>query len=255
MEITLLQTNTIWAQPEVNLEMISQMLNEQSGSDLYVLPEMFSTGFVMEPEGKAESNGLALSWMRREAVRRGCAIAGSVATEEDGRFYNRFFFAKPDGTEVHYDKRHLFSYAGEHRRYTAGERRVLVDYRGVRFLLQVCYDLRFPVFSRNRGDYDVALYVANWPTKRITAWNTLLRARAMENQCYVVGVNRVGQDPAVSYSGGSMAIDPWGETIAECEPGKAGAATATIDLERLAKFRERFPVLRDADPAAESRGW
>ena len=163
-------------------------------SDLYVLPEMWSTGFATEPEGIAESDGSSLNWMKQMANRLDAAVAGSIATEIDGKYYNRFYFVKPanddnDNEIEYYDKHHLFTYSGEHLRYTAGERRVVVEWRGWRFLLQVCYDLRFPVFARNCAEgpdaYDVALYVASWPTSRRAPWDALLRARAIENQCYV----------------------------------------------------------------------
>ena len=154
---------------------------------------------------------------------------------------------KPGGQTEWYDKRHLFTYGGEHHTYTPGSQRTVVEWRGMRFLLQVCYDLRFPVWSRNRGDYDVALYVASWPTPRVEAWKALLRARAIENQCYVVAVNRVGEDPSCQYCGGSAVIDPYGKTLAACEDGCACEAEAVIDIDVLEDFRKKFPVLGDAD--------
>ena len=166
------------------------------GTDLFVLPEMFSTGFCTSPEGIAESSDSAtLQWMKQKAAEHNCAIAGSVSVEENGKFYNRFYFVHPDGNVQWYNKKHLFTYGGEDKHYTAGQERVVVNFRGVRFLLEVCYDLRFPVWSRNRGDYDAAIYVASWPSPRVEAWKALLRARAIENQCYVLGVNRVGRIP------------------------------------------------------------
>ena len=223
-------------------------MDARPGADLYVLPEMFSTGFCTEPEGLAEpADSGTLRWMRRYAQVHDCAVAGSVAVQEDGRYYNRFYFVKPDG-EVHsYDKKHLFTYGGEDKRFTAGRERVVVEFRGVRVLLQVCYDLRFPVWARNRKDYDMILYVASWPTSRVEAWLALLRARAIENQCYVAGVNRVGADPACEYCGGTLVIDPYGQTLAECGRGKACAVTAEVDMEQLEHFRRKFPVLEDAD--------
>ena len=185
--------------------------------------------------------------MQRKAAERNCAIAGSVAVQENGKYYNRFYFVHPDGTVQHYDKKHLFTYGGEDKQFTAGTERVVVHYRGVRILLEVCYDLRFPVWSRNLGDYDMILYVASWPTPRVDAWSALLRARAIENQCYVAGVNRMGTDPACEYSGGSAIIDPYGKTMAECPWSCESEATAEIDMEKLAAFREKFPVLDDAD--------
>ncbi|MGI6242941.1 MAG: amidohydrolase [Prevotella sp.] len=247
MKVTILQTDISWANPLENISNIKQLLDGNAGADLYVLPEMFSTGFATQPEGIAETDCLSLNWMKAEARKRNCAIAGSVATQENGKYYNRFYFVYPDGSERHYDKRHLFTYSGEDKHFTAGQERVIVDYRGFRILLQVCYDLRFPVFSRNHNDYDMAIYVASWPTVRLKAWLTLLHARAIENQCYVIGVDRTGDDPSCSYSGGSEIIDPWGNTIAECERNKVDAATADLSMEPLVKFRQQFPVLEDGD--------
>ena len=175
------------------------------------------------------------------------AIAGSLAIEEGGRYYNRFYFVKPDGEVVTYNKRHLFTFGGEDKTFTKGEERVIVSYQGIRFLLQICYDLRFPVWSRNTGDYDVILYVANWPTPRVEAWKALLRARAIENQCYVAGVNRVGNDPSCEYCGGSAIIDPYGRTMAACEDNQECSVSAEIDMQQLEEFRLRFPVLNDED--------
>lgn len=250
MKVTILQTDISWANPTENIKSVERMLDDNPGADLYVLPEMFSTGFATQPQGIAETDCQSLRWMQAAAKARQCAIAGSVATEEDGQYYNRFYFVFPDGSEQHYDKHHLFTFGGEHRQFTAGQERVVVSYRGFRILLQVCYDLRFPVFSRNRKDYDMALYVASWPTVRLKAWTTLLHARAIENQCYIIGVDRTGDDPSCSYSGGSEIIDPWGNTIVECERNKVDAATATLDMQLLEDFRRQFPVLHDADAFA-----
>lgn len=249
MKISLLQQDIIWANPSANQQVAEGVLGDLEKSDVYVLPEMFSTGFAVHPEDVAEKDGSSVRWMQMIAAELDAAICGSVAIEEDGKFANRFYFVKPDGECVYYDKRHLFTYGGEHKRYTKGEERVVVDFRGVRFLLQVCYDLRFPVFARNNDEtpYDVAIYVASWPTSRIEVWNTLLHARAMENQCYVAAVNRVGEDLACKYCGGTMLIDAYGRTIAECELNKQCAITADLDVEALAAFRKKFPVLDDAD--------
>lgn len=249
MKISLLQQDIVWGNPAANQEKSETMLKALEKSDVYVLPEMFSTGFATQPEDIAEKDCSSLQWMQKMAKELDAAICGSVATEEDGKFCNRFYFVKPDGEYSYYDKHHLFTYGGEHKRFSRGEDRVEVEFRGVRFLLQVCYDLRFPVFARNNGDepYDVALYVASWPTSRIEAWNTLLHARAIENQCYVAAVNRVGDDPACQYSGGTMLIDAYGKTVAECERGKECAITLELDLESLKAFRQKFPVLADAD--------
>ena len=173
--------------------------------------------------------------------------SGSIAVTKDGKYYNRFYFVKPDGSVAQYDKKHLFTYGGEHLRFTPGEERVVVEWKGVRILLEICYDLRFPVWARNRGDYDMILYVASWPTPRVNAWSALLVARAIENQCYVAGVNRVGTDPTCEYCGGSVIIDPYGKTIAACAMGEECEATAEVDMELLEAFRKKFPVLNDAD--------
>lgn len=248
MRVTILQRNIEWANPMLNIQRADEAISRNAGADLYVLPEMFSTGFCTQPEGIAESSESdTLRWMQRKAAEMNAAIAGSVAIEQEGRFYNRFYFVKPDGSVAHYDKKHLFTYGGEHLRFTAGEERVVVEWRGVRILLEVCYDLRFPIWARNRGDYDMILYVASWPTPRVAAWSALLVARAIENQCYVAGVNRVGEDPACEYCGGSVVIDPYGKQIAACADGVECEVTAEVDMAALEAFREKFPVLRDAD--------
>lgn len=248
MKITILQRDIEWANPSVNINRADEAIDRNPGSDIYVLPEMFSTGFCTNPEGIAESdNSETLQWLKRKAAAIDAAIAGSVAVTKDGKFYNRFYFVKPDGSVTHYDKKHLFTYGGEHKRFTAGNERVVVEFRGVRILLEICYDLRFPVWARNRGDYDMILYVASWPTPRVSAWSALLVARAIENQCYVAGVNRVGNDPACQYCGGSVVIDPYGKTIAACTDNIECESTATIDIEALQAFRAKFPVLNDAD--------
>ena len=248
MRVVILQQDIAWADPAENVRQAEVAIDRRPGADLYVLPEMFTTGFATHPEGVAEkADSETLRWMVRKAAACRAAVAGSLAVEDGGRYYNRLCFVHPDGRVETYDKRHLFTYSGEDRHYTRGTRRVVVNFRGVRILLQVCYDLRFPVWSRNRGDYDVALYVASWPVGRIEAWSALLRARAIENQCYVVGVNRVGRDPVAEYSGASVVIDPYGRTVATCEDHHVSAAEAVLDLERLAGFRQKFPVLEDGD--------
>lgn len=247
MRVVILQHDIKWACPTDNQKHLEEMLLMQPKADLYVLSEMFSTGFATEPEGIAEKDGSSLIWMKRMASQLDAAIAGSVATEEKGLFYNRFYFVKPDGKITSYDKRHLFTFSSEDKRFTCGKKRAIVEFRGVRIMLQICYDLRFPVFSRNKGDYDAIIYVANWPTKRVEAWKALLRARAIENQCYVIGANRVGDDPKCQYQGGSAIIDPYGQTLATTADFLEEAIYADIDLNALNAFREKFPVLNDAD--------
>lgn len=246
MKVAILQHDIVWAQPAQNLQQLTTLLDEQPGADLYVLAETFATGFLAK--GELADTTDVVGWMQQQSCRLDAAIAGSVAVrDEQGLLRNRLFFVRPDGTYDYYDKRHLFSYAGETDEYVAGERRVVTEWRGVRWLLQVCYDLRFPVFSRNYGDYDAAIYVANWPLSRQDVWQTLLKARALENQCFVVGVNRVGTDPACHYQGGSVVMDAYGHTLAACVDGKVSTACATLDMNVLCHFREKFPVLRDSD--------
>lgn len=247
----MIQSAPTWADAEASLARVEQMIAVAPTADVYVLPEMFATGFCMQPERIAQpEGGTILSAMKRLSAHYGAAIVGSVAVADGGKSYNRMYFVRPDGTVDRYDKRHLFTYSGEHEHYARGESRCIVEFRGVRFLLQVCYDLRFPVWSRNRGDYDAIIYIASWPVARISAWDTLLPARAIENQCYVVGVNRVGDDPACSYSGHSMAIDPRGTIVARCSESVEDVRTVTLDIDSLRRFRTKFPVLADADPFA-----
>lgn len=248
MKVTVLQKNIIWADPQSNVIRADEAIDNNPGSDLYILPEMFSTGFCTQPEGIAESaDSETLSWMKTKAAQIDAAIAGSIAVHEDGKYYNRFYFVKPDGTVATYDKKHLFTFGGEDKHFTAGTERVIVTYMGVRILLEICYDLRFPIWARNRKDYDMIIYVASWPTPRVEAWKALLTARAIENQCYVAGVNRVGSDPSNEYSGGTRIVDPYGKIMAECEDGKEMEVTADVDMEVLDAFRKKFPVLNDAD--------
>ncbi|MDD7318148.1 MAG: amidohydrolase [Prevotella sp.] len=248
MKTTILQMDIAWGDNKGNVLRADAMIDDAPEADLYILPEMFSTGFTANPEGLVEGEDCkTLEWMYRKAKEKGAAIAGSIATKCGERFFNRLYFVKPDGDVVAYDKRHLFSYAGENLHYTRGEERVIVEWRGVRIMLQVCYDLRFPVFSRNHGDYDMLIYVASWPTSRIKVWDTLLHARALENQCYVAGVNRVGSDPKCEYCGNSVIISPYGDDIAVCESYEESAKVAEIDMEKLRSFRKKFPVMDDAD--------
>lgn len=252
MTITLLQRDIEWGNPSRNIQLNQDLLNKAPHSDLYVLPEMWSTGFVTDPATEGITDGSTeLQWMQQMALHLQAAVAGSVAVRaEDGTYRNRFYFVTPQDV-TYYDKHHLFTYGGEHHRYTSGHDRVIAEWRGIRFLLMVCYDLRFPIFSRNSASgsdaYDCALYVASWPQSRIQAWRTLLLARAIENQCYVAGVNRVGQDPACQYCGGTMAIDPYGRIIQSCPDGILSTVTFDIDIEALRAFRRKFPVLEDRD--------
>ena len=235
--------NIVWANPEKNIEQAQQLIQQAGISDLYVLPEMWATGFAIEPEGVAEDeqSSKALAWMRDFALINGSAICGSLAIRtSDGFFRNRHYFVTPNNV-VFYDKHHLFKHGREHMFYTPGDSPVIACWQGMRFLLQTCYDLRFPVFSRygRAGEYDAIIYVANWPSSRQLAWNTLLRARAIENQCYVIGVNRTGFDPNTHYEGGSAIVSPIGKA--------SDSLTAELSLDALGKMRDKFRVLDDRD--------
>lgn len=248
MKIAVIQQDILWKDKKGNLQQATAAIRRAGKADVYVLPEMFTTGFCMDPAAIAEpEGGIVLSWMRQIAGEMDAAVAGSVAVESNGKYFNRFYFVQPDGSFASYDKRHLFTYGGEDKAYAPGTGRIVVDFRGVRILLQVCYDLRFPVWSRNRGDFDVILYVASWPVNRIAVWDLLLRARAVENQCYVVGANRVGNDPICEYPGHSVVIDPYGHVVAECQECLSGSVAVEIDMPKLSAFRQKFPVLEDGD--------
>ena len=251
-----------WGDPEANLRHLDEVLAATGKSDLYVLPEMFTTGFATLPGARVEKEPCAgLAWMRRKAAELDAAIAGSIALElpaneirpserqttDRDKCANRFFFVYPDGSYVQYDKRHLFGYGGEGDRFQAGTQRVTVSWRGVRFLLAVCYDLRFPVWLRNRDDYDAILLVASWPDVRRYAWDTLVRARAIENACYVAAVNRIGEDPACKYNGGTALIGPYGEELSLAPDGNEALVCGEIDLGHLVSYHQKFPVLQDAD--------
>ncbi len=249
MKITLLQRNIDWCDSKANRSDLERMISDSPDTDLFVMAEMFSTGFCMTPEDMAENtaNGETLQWMKCMAHDHQCALAGSVAVKEKNAYYNRLYFVYSDGAVCHYDKRHLFTYGGENMVYTKGGERVIVEYKGVRILLQICYDLRFPVWVRNNDDYDMILYVANWPTSRVAVWDVLLRARAIENQCYVIGVNRSGSDPLCKYCGHSCAIDAYGRELVSCMEEQRAAVSFFVDLDALKAFRKKFPVLSDRD--------
>lgn len=252
MKVTILQTDIIWGKPSENQKHAEELLKAASGSDIYVLPEMWATGFATSPQDIAEDEAESLScgsadWMKRMAKELDGAVCGSLAIRKnDGRYANRLYFVEPDGTIATYDKRHLFAPGGEDRHYDKGSERLTVTFRGMKILLLTCYDLRFPVWSRNTDGYDAAVYVANWPSSRHDVWTTLLKARAIENQCYAIGVNRVGADAQCKYSGGSMVVNAYGQTIALCG-SEEGTTTAELDMDKLQRFRSGFPVLQDGD--------
>ena len=246
LKVALCQFDMVWEDTAANLRTAGRMVAE-ADADLVILPEMFATGFETDPGRVAQPmSGEIVQEMTRWGRTMGKAVAGSLIVEEEGRYYNRLLFIKPSGERVQSDKRHLFSIGGEGANFCPGRERVVVEYGGISFLLQVCYDLRFPVWSRCRNDYDAIIYVASWPAGRRDVWRTLLRARAIENQAYVLGVNRTGDDPRLHYSGDSAVIGCKGETLAEAGEGQR-LLTARLDMDELRRFREKFPAWRDAD--------
>jgi len=247
MKVTILQHDIQWCRPTENLTHLDELIAKIPPTDLLLLPEMFATGLDNVPEDIVDTQPAILRWMQQKAKALDAAVVGSIATEDGGKFYNRMHFVRPDGSVTTYDKRHLFAYGGEAERYSPGQRRVIVNFRGVRFLLQVCYDLRYPLWARSRGDFDCILYSANFPISRDMAWRTLIRARAIENQCYVAAVNRIGTDQKCEYYGRSAIIHPYGDTMAECPDKTEWAASGIIDLDFLRHYESKFPVLADAD--------
>ena len=242
--VAIVQRDIVWCDVERNFQQLETMLADVE-ADVVVLSEMFQTGFVTEPEGVAD-DGRTLRWMLVAAKQIDAAIVGSVIVREDGQFFNRLYFVKPTGEVEWYDKHHLFSIGGEAEHFARGMERKVVEWRGVRYLLEICYDLRFPVWSRQRGDYDAIIYSALWPKPRREVWRTLLRARAIENQAYVVGVNRIGAEPGLEYAGDSAVIDAYGRTVVDLE-NRESVAVAEMDMDALSLFRGRFNVAVDAD--------
>lgn len=248
LKITLLQQPLAWMDGPANLRHFDIQLEEIAGRDLIVLPEMFTTGFAMEAAGKSLPEDVVIAWMADKARQADAMVAGSAALQTGRGPVNRFLLVEPDGRVHRYDKRHLFRMADEHQHYRAGDERVVIAWRGWRILPLVCYDLRFPVWSRNRDDYDLALYVANWPAPRSLHWQALLLARAIENQAYVAGCNRVGSDGnGHHYRGDSRIITPQGEILASGEAHQAARLDAELSLTALREYREKFPAWRDAD--------
>lgn len=251
LRVSVVQSSLVWQDPEANRERFAQLIRaEASGSDLIILPEMFTAGFSMDSKKVAEpAQGPTLAWMRELAAEMGAVITGSyaVADESGGLPFNRLVWMQPDGHHEIYDKRHLFRMAGENNRYQAGSRRLIVELKGWRVCPLVCYDLRFPVWCRNRQDYDLLVFVANWPEARAYPWSQLLKARAIENLAYVAGVNRVGEDGnGYGYSGDSIILDMLGKALVV--PGSdIGVFSATLSAEALHSFRDKFPAHLDAD--------
>ncbi|HSU29057.1 MAG TPA: amidohydrolase [Chitinophagaceae bacterium] len=252
LTLTLIQTDLHWEDKAANLKMLEEkILAIKSTTEIIVLPEMFSTGFSMRAKELAEKmDGETITWMKKLAAKKKMILTGSLIISENGKFYNRLVWMLPNGEYGYYDKRHRFAYAGENEHYTAGTKRLITSVNGWKIQVLVCYDLRFPVWSRQNGpllEFDAIIYVANWPEKRIQAWKTLLQARAIENQCYVIGVNRVGNDGNNNWhSGDSMVVDPMGETLYHSND-EEDIFTITLDKAHLQRTREKFPFWKDAD--------
>jgi predicted amidohydrolase len=253
LAVTTIQTNLYWEDSTANLHMLKEKILPLQGSQIVVLPEMFSTGFSMHPEVLAETmDGPTIMWMRDLAAEKKIILTGSIMIEENGLFFNRLIWMLPNGEAGYYDKRHLFAYAGEDKHYTPGSKRLVARVGGWRILLLTCYDLRFPVWSRQQitngqPEYDVIIYVANWPERRNHAWRSLLVARAIENQAFVIGVNRVGNDGnGIYHSGDSMVIDPMGEILFQIAH-KEEVSTHILYWERLGEVREKLPFWQDGD--------
>ncbi|MFO7940291.1 MAG: amidohydrolase [Bacteroidales bacterium] len=249
LSVHFLQSSIIWQDPEKNRLYYEHLLTTVKNTDVLVFPEMFTTGFSMNPEELAEPHpGESLAQMQVWAVEKNALIVGSLMIKVQSVYYNRLYLVKPDGSFDYYDKRHLFRMGNEHEHYAAGTDRLITHWRGWRICPLICYDLRFPVWSRNRNDYDLLLYVANWPESRSGVWKTLLEARALENQAYCLGVNRVGTDGNdLTYSGDSRCISPKGEILAQAQPGKEEIVHIMLDKEELDSFRAKFPAHLDAD--------
>lgn len=241
MKITVVQQNIIWNNVRANLRHMEKLFANAPKSDIYLFPEMCSTGFSLKPKGMAEKeNGETVARMQQWAAKYDAAFAGSVMTVDDeGRYYNRMYFVRPDGEVQYYDKCNLFVYSGEDKVYTAGKDKVIWEFRGARIRPAICYDIRFPVFLYNRNEYDILLVSAAFPTSRMLAWDTLIRARAIENMCYVAASNRVGVDDFGDYCGHSVIINPYGEKVGGCRSHSQGTTTVELDWELMTNLRNR----------------
>lgn len=250
MNVTIIQTDPYWEEKTKNFERIESLISEiRWRTDIVILPEMFSTGFSMQPEKTGELPASeTFLWMKKLAASLNSGVCGSYVISENSKFFNRWIFVSPENNFWSYDKRHLFRMGNEDKSFTAGNKRVIISYRGVRILPNICYDLRFPVWSRNINDYDLLINSANWPLSRKEVWTTLLKARALENQCFVAGANRTGTDGAgIRYCGSSQLINPRGEILASAEEETESIVSAEISMSELNDLRKKFPVWMDAD--------
>ncbi|WP_310554610.1 nitrilase family protein [Flavobacterium sp.] len=249
MKIAIIQSSLVWENPTDNRKIFEQKINSTNETiDLFVLPEMFTSGFTMNPKNVAETmQGETVSWLKLLAKTKNCAITGSLVIEENGNYFNRLVFVFPSEEVQYYNKKHLFSLAGEDKTYTSGEEKLIVEYKGFKICPLICYDLRFPVFARNTEDYDILIYVANWPKLRINAWDVLLKARAIENMCYTIGVNRIGLDANNhEYIGHSQVIDYLGNNLIEPQE-KEGVFITELDKDTMLETRKNLNFLNDRD--------
>ncbi len=250
LEIAIIQSEIVWHNASQNRINFEEKINKiKSKIDLFVLPEMFSTGFSMTPQPVAETMcGQTVLWMQKIANKKQCAITGSVIIKEENKFYNRLLFVFPSGEIEYYDKSHLFFLTGEDKVYTKGKKKIIINYKGWKICPFICYDLRFPVYSRNVENYDILLYVSNWPKQRIVAWNSLLKARSIENMCYTIGVNRVGTDANnFEYNGHSGVYDCLGKKIVKIESNKEIEVKFSLDKKHLKAERKKLAFLNDRD--------
>lgn len=245
----MIQTPLVWEEPGANRRHLAKLIAKSEPADLILLPEMFTTGFSMHAKDLAEAaGGETLTWLKEQAAQYNCAFSGSVMVRENESYYNRLYFVYPNGDFKQYDKRHLFTLAGEQNVYSAGSERLVLEYKGWRINPQICYDLRFPVWCRNTEDFDLQFFVANWPERRSEAWMALLKARAMENQCYLAGLNRVGEDGnGIYHSGDSAIYDPMGTKLSETEPHMESVEVVELYYSQLKRLREKFAFLKDRD--------
>ncbi len=253
LNLALIQTDIIWEEPALNLKEYTKIINTiTKKNDLVLLPEMFNTGFSMNTKKTAEEmTGKTVDWMKKTALKHSVSIAGTLTIKERGNTYNRFVWASPNKPIEHYDKRHSFSFAGENKVFKRGDKQVIIKHKGWRVYPQICYDLRFPVWSRNTMNYDAVIYLANWPEVRINAWDSLLKARAIENLAFSIGVNIVGSDPNKNnYVGHSSAFDPYGKKISKDLKGTKGILYIELDKKKIKEARQKLKFLKDRDDFA-----